>query len=303
MKMLNPWLFGGLALFLVAACDSDSSTSSDDLVDAPDASDVQDDSAEDDAADDDAADDDSADDDSAEDDAADDDSAEDDAADDDAADDDSADAAAADDSAEDDSADDAAEDDSADDAVDAGGATGDESPEAGAPMSEAGPAPAEADDAGGGGMSSMPDSVTIGGSDGGTGIEVTFTGEGVECGMERCRDATVEQFGIGARGCCFDEEESACGLNMQTLGIALGLRDAQSCEQLDAPGSADPACAESDPVPILLPQAPPEGVVMPGCCLPSGECGFSAQFGDWGFGCVGADRFGQESSGSCEYMP
>ncbi len=283
--MRSSWLFCAAVALLFAACDGDSSSSSDDAVDAPDSGEADDETDPDDS-DDDTDDDPDGDD-------ADDDGAGDDPDDDG---DDTDDDPDPDDGPDPDDSDDGnASDDSGDDVSDAGDDTNDPSeagsqdPEAGADdTSDSGAAPSE--------------TVTVGEQEGGVGIEVTFSGEGVECGMDRCRDATVDSFGIGASGCCFDEAESACGLNMSTLGLALGL-SMPGCEQLDAPGSYDEACSPSDPIPVLLPEAPDEGVVMPGCCLPSGECGFSAQFGDWGFGCVAAERFNQESPGSCEYTP
>lgn len=289
MKMRNPWLFCGVAALLFAACDGDSSTSSDDAIDAPDSGETSDDDDPDDTDDDGAASDDDSNDDSSDDSEVDD----------SGADDSNTDDSEVDDSSVDDSDDGEADDTPPDDTSDAGETDDapDDQPEAGTGAAEAG-----VDDAPNDSGASTPDTVVIGEQEGGVGIEVTFSGEGVECGMERCRDATVDSFGIGASGCCFEEEESTCGLNMSTLGLALGL-SMPGCEQLDAPGSYDEACTPSQPIPVLLPEAPPEGVVMPGCCLPSGECGFSAQFGDWGFGCVASERFNQDSPGSCEYTP
>ncbi len=137
--------------------------------------------------------------------------------------------------------------------------------------------------------------------DEGASVEIVFSEEGTDCGAELCQDARIEGLPIGVRGCCFDEEAEICGFDMSTLGLALNLSD-PGCEQLEKPGSSDPSCPESEPVPIVIPGAPPE-VVMPGCCQENGQCGFAADFGDFGFGCVDPERFSQDSTGECDYQP
>lgn len=145
------------------------------------------------------------------------------------------------------------------------------------------------------------DGTTVDGPDG-SAIEVTFTGEGVECGDERCKDATVVGFNVGAQGCCANEATSTCGLDMSVLGFLLGIMK-PGCEPLDKPGSKDDSCSASDPIAVALPDAPPDGVTLAGCCQENGKCGYSADFGNFGFGCVAPERFGQKSSGSCTYKP
>lgn len=134
------------------------------------------------------------------------------------------------------------------------------------------------------------------------GLQVVFEGEGVPCGQEKCQDARLVGLPFGAYGCCVDEEESTCGLDMTTLGGLLSL-DKPGCEQLNKPGSASDDCPASEPITLLVPQAPPEGTVLEPCCQANGKCGFSADFGNIGFGCVDPSRFGQESGGSCDYAP
>ncbi len=198
--------------------------------------------------------------------------AEDDSADDGA--DDTADAA--DDNA-DDGADDAA-DDSADDADDSTDDSADDS----------------ADDAG----SDM--TIVLEGMDGG--VPVTFTGEGVACGDERCQGVEVGgDFNLEVEGCCADKGESLCGLNLEALGLLLNISD-PGCEPLDLPGSSDPSCPESAEIPNGL--SPDEPLVFPGCCQQNGKCGFDTSFQGVGFGCVDPQRFtGQEPGGDCEYTP
>lgn len=129
-------------------------------------------------------------------------------------------------------------------------------------------------------------------------FEVTFTGDGVSCGDERCQDALIEGSPFGAAGCCADESTSQCGLNMALLGVALNLR-AAGCEALLGPTESSDECPASDPIPVLLPELP-DGLVLPSCCQPSGQCGFATDFGGFGFGCVDPSRFGQRSAGDCE---
>ncbi len=137
------------------------------------------------------------------------------------------------------------------------------------------------------------------------GFSITFTDETVECGSEMCPGATIDGFGIGTQGCCADQDEGICGLDMSTLGLLLNLED-PGCEQLNRPGSCDPACGPSEA--IALPSfggadVPADGVQLPGCCQADGTCGFQANFGGFGFGCVSPDRFGQAAGGDCDYTP
>ncbi len=145
------------------------------------------------------------------------------------------------------------------------------------------------------------DSVVLMGDDG-VSIEITYTESGADCGTELCRNALISGLPAGVPGCCFDEEEETCGFDMRTLGLFLNLND-PGCEQLDKPGSSDPSCPESEPINTGAIPGAPDTVVMPGCCQENGECGFAADFGDFGFGCIGPDRFSQESSGECDYQP
>jgi hypothetical protein len=131
----------------------------------------------------------------------------------------------------------------------------------------------------------------------GGGLQVMFGGEGVACGKEQCLDAQLVGYPLGAYGCCVDEDEGTCGLDMSALGAALGLRDAE-CEELNKPGTASDTCPASEMIQTSFPDAP--AVALLGCCQTSGKCGFAADFGDVGFGCVDPAKFGQESGGDCD---
>jgi hypothetical protein len=140
------------------------------------------------------------------------------------------------------------------------------------------------------------------GVDGGGGFEVVFQGEGVECGEQQCRDALVKDTVYGAAGCCVDAKAETCGLDMSALGLLFGLNN-PGCEQLGKPGSDAKSCPASEPISVLLPDAPPDGLVLPGCCQASGRCGYAADFGNIGFGCVGPERFGEKAGAACDYAP
>lgn len=155
---------------------------------------------------------------------------------------------------------------------------------------------ASADEAPAADDETAPDPVNLGDA----GVEINFTGEGVECGSETCYDAElVGLAGLVAAGCCAAEETSSCGLNMAFFGQLLSLND-PGCEELDRAGELDDACPASEPVAMLIPGAPAEGVTMEGCCQANGVCGYWAHFGSFGFGCVDPERFSQESGVSCD---
>lgn len=133
------------------------------------------------------------------------------------------------------------------------------------------------------------------------GIAITFFGDGVACGEAKCQNVRVGgDVGIDVVGCCADKTTSVCGLNLKALGVLLGL-DKPGCEPLNAPGSEDSVCEASAPIRVLLPDAPPEGLVLAPCCQASGQCGFDANVGGIGFGCVAPERFRQEPSGECKF--
>lgn len=142
-------------------------------------------------------------------------------------------------------------------------------------------------------------SMTIETADGGV-IEVVFSGEGVECGDETCQDAEVSMTSFAFAGCCADEAESTCGLDLTSLGVLVGLR-MPGCEPLDLPGSEDDSCDPSPPLMAAFDEV--NGTVLPPCCRANGLCGFSASLSGIGFGCVSPTRFGYDEGGECDYQP
>lgn len=140
-------------------------------------------------------------------------------------------------------------------------------------------------------------------TDAGT-FEVEFSGEGDTCGSETCQNGTLYENGESRfmfQGCCANEDEEQCGLDFSLVGLFFGLED-PGCEALDLPGSPDPSCEASPPLDEIL-YDPLRGVVLEGCCQASGQCGYSASFDGFGFGCVSPTRFGHEEGGNCEYQP
>jgi hypothetical protein len=125
-----------------------------------------------------------------------------------------------------------------------------------------------------------------------------WTGDGVPCGADACRDAVISDFSVELKGCCADGD--VCGLDLSTAGVLVGLRNG-GCEQMERPGSADSACPESEPFQTFL--NPLEPLVLEPCCQANGTCGFLANFSGLGFGCVEPERFGQTGGESCTYAP
>jgi hypothetical protein len=190
-----------------------------------------------------------------------------------------------------------------------GGACGDDSSGSETKLAEPEPtadsepnAEADPEDATADGGADANDGTTAGNADAAVpAIEVNLTDEGgMECGGTFCQGAELPAENITVSACCPDEDGSACGLNLTILGILLGLKN-PGCEALDLPGSQDDICEESPPKTALgINDSMP--FQMPGCCLPSGKCGYDATFFDgFGFGCVSPERFGDDEGPDCSY--
>lgn len=76
----------------------------------------------------------------------------------------------------------------------------------------------------------------------------------------------------GGKACCFEHptKGSVCGNDVGTYGAG--------CLPLDNPGAADPACPEQS------------AFKLPGCCTPSGTCGYLDAAN--GLGCIPAEALG-----------
>lgn len=134
-------------------------------------------------------------------------------------------------------------------------------------------------------------------ADGGS-LQLVFTGEGVDCGEERCRTAEVGDFMF--TGCCASEEASTCGLDLSGVGVLIGLV-MPGCEPLDRAGSEDDSCDASPPLQAAIPDV--DGISLPGCCQAQGQCGYFANLQGIGFGCVSPTRFGFDEGAPCDFEP
>jgi hypothetical protein len=137
---------------------------------------------------------------------------------------------------------------------------------------------------------------------GDSGVTVTWSEDGVECGSQTCPDGTLSGLGLTLQGCC--DEGNVCGVNFSQLGYLFGLQNG-GCEEFARPGSPDPSCPESEPVVSALAaqQGQAGGFILEPCCQTNGTCGFVADFSGFGFGCLDPDRFGQEGGQACDYQP
>lgn len=125
-----------------------------------------------------------------------------------------------------------------------------------------------------------------GGSGGGSDEPAT-----AECGGMTCEGLS---FGIGgiedADACCPEgEDEAVCGLDTSPLEN-FDFTIPTECQPRNSPGELDESCPVSPPLNV-------SGIMFdfPGCCLPSGKCGFMldtvAQLVRLDLGCVDATMF------------
>ena len=141
--------------------------------------------------------------------------------------------------------------------------------------------------------------------DSGPGVfSLEFFGDGIRCGGNQCQSARIE----GAvpivlpevAGCCVDEVEGVCGLDLVLFGPLIGLVDS-GCEPLNLPGSTDDTCPASSA--IVTPVVAGNSTELGPCCQANGKCGYNAEFQGIGLGCVSPDRFAQEGTQSCDFVP
>jgi hypothetical protein len=119
-----------------------------------------------------------------------------------------------------------------------------------------------------------------GSSSGGTGGSSNSTGG--EAGSDNgepadvmCGDTLCEGKSLGIPGgpqsdaCCNESgSDEPCGIKtdfLEEFGVELD----NTCQQLNSPGDLDENCPVSPPLMISS-----LGITFPGCCLPSGKCGF-----------------------------
>jgi len=118
-------------------------------------------------------------------------------------------------------------------------------------------------------------------------------GEPAECGMDLCEGFVIPDINIPLTACCGPENQ--CGVDVSLFGQFLGLPRA-GCEELNRAGNVDPVCPDSEPIENELLMEP---LTLQGCCMPSGRCGFVADFEVLNFGCVAPEEVEQEQDVDC----
>jgi len=96
--------------------------------------------------------------------------------------------------------------------------------------------------------------------------------ESTMCDGTLCEGLSLGIEGLQSDACCPEavEWDEPCGIKtdfLEQYGVELG----RECQPLNSPGEFDPECPESPPL------RPNENITLPGfpgCCLPSGKCGF-----------------------------
>jgi hypothetical protein len=114
------------------------------------------------------------------------------------------------------------------------------------------------------------------------------------CGTTECDTLITDSFTF--RACCPRANPTRCGYILPSIG---------TCVERDQPGVVDPECPR-----FVIPQrnrdggtadvnvdANPDYYSLPGCCKPSGQCGYldmsgGKSFSGGGFGCVRHEEFG-----------
>lgn len=136
-------------------------------------------------------------------------------------------------------------------------------------------------DDGSGGTSTGGTSTTAAGGNssggtGGSGGATTTSSTSSEpqsamCGGMLCEGLELEVLNLKTDACCPDDPEvDPCGVRTEFLEMYDITLD-RECQPLNSPGELDEDCPESPP---LMPSDTISLPGFPGCCLPSGKCGF-----------------------------
>lgn len=155
-------------------------------------------------------------------------------------------------------------------------------------------------DATGGGGGTGGTAGSGGGGSGGTGGTAGNGGAGgmpdaggdaslpeLACGSATCKTlvGNIQGFPVVLSPCCSDN--TRCGVDLAPLAAA-GAVVPSGCTELDQPGNADDTCPA---------EGSDAGPALPGCCLPSGRCGVTANFGVLRLGCVDPVDYGVQRDG------
>jgi hypothetical protein len=151
-----------------------------------------------------------------------------------------------------------------------------------------------ADTGGSGGDGGSATSGSGGGGTSGSAGEGSGGGDSISCGDVQCDGLSVGIPGApSAEPCCIEDDEGndACGLSTDVLNDFGAMLPAM-CQPLDGAGEPDESCPITQEIEI-----PGTGLFFsfPGCCLPSGTCGYfldsAAGVFQLGLGCVDASMF------------
>jgi len=119
--------------------------------------------------------------------------------------------------------------------------------------------------------------------------------ESVSCAANSCDPVELKiSTGFTIPACCADAATGTCGLDSEFLAM-YGPAFKERCQPLHQPGPLDPACPNSKKTPI--PDAGGLELSFPGCCRPSGQCGYNLDsllpggFLKIGLGCVDSSPF------------
>lgn len=124
-----------------------------------------------------------------------------------------------------------------------------------------------------GGTTSSGGSTSGGGSAGEGGSTTATSGppESTMCDGNLCEGLSLGVAGLQSDACCpEDSPDEPCGIKTDFLE-EYGVDLPRECQRLNSPGEFDPECPESPP---LMPNDAITLPGFPGCCLPSGKCGF-----------------------------
>ena len=126
------------------------------------------------------------------------------------------------------------------------------------------------------------ESTATGSSGGAGGGGSSSTGGGGEAGASQgpqsmmCDGSLCEGLSLGIPGapetdaCCPETSAGeSCGVKTDFL-LDFGVELSRSCQPLHSPGELDDSCPVSPPVMVSTSLS----LTFPGCCLPSGKCGF-----------------------------
>lgn len=124
---------------------------------------------------------------------------------------------------------------------------------------------------GDGGTSGSGGTTTSGGGNAGEGGTSSGPPKSTMCDGTLCEGLSLGVGDLQSDACCpEDAPDEPCGIKTDFLE-EYGVDLPRECQRLNSPGEFDPECPDSPP---LMPNPNITLPGFPGCCLPSGKCGF-----------------------------